>query len=67
MRLNTVSNARASLATLIRKRERGEIQDDDFKALVYGLNTLLAYLKTEADMRIEERLEAVEEALRANQ
>jgi len=63
VRLNNVGNARASLATLIRKREKDEIDDADYKALVYGLSHLLAYLKTEADLRIEERLEALEKAV----
>lgn len=63
MRLNNVKNARASLATLIRKRERDDISDADFRALVYGLSQLLGYLRTEADLRIEERLDAIESKL----
>ena len=63
MRLNNAANARASLATLIKKRERDEIDDADYRSLVWGLSQLLGYFKHLDDLRIEERLDALEERL----
>ena len=63
MRLNNANNARASLATLIRKREKDEIPDDDYRALVWGISQLLGYFKHIDDLRIEDRLDALEERI----
>ena len=66
MRLNSAKNAAGSLATLIRRRSKHDIDDADYRALLYGFNTLLAYLKHVDDLRYEERLAALEERVEAN-
>ena len=63
MRTNTAHHARVSLSSLIRKREKGLIDDADYRALVYGLSQLLGYFKHLDAVRIEERLDALEERL----
>ena len=60
MRLNNAHYARVALSSLIRKREKGLIEDADYRALVYGLSQLLGYFKHLDDVRLEERLEALE-------
>ena len=62
-RFNTASNARAALATLMRKREKSDIDDADYRALVYGLSQLLGYFKHIDDLKIEGRLDAIETRL----
>ena len=53
LRLNTIENSRKSLARLVRLRGRNEITDSDYRALVYGLSSLLAYWKLETDTAIQ--------------
>ena len=60
MRLNNAHNAKASLATLIRKREKHGVEDDDYRQLVWGISQLLGYYKHVDDLRIEERLDRLE-------
>ena len=55
--------ARLTLARLIRSYHRGEMESQTFRDLVYGFNTLLSYFKHAADLDIEKRLEAIENAL----
>ena len=55
--------ARLSLARLIRKRYSGEISTEVYRDLIYGLNLMLAYFKHGADLRVEERLDQIEELL----
>ena len=55
--------ARLSLARLIRSFHRGELKEDKFRALIYGMNCLLGYFKLAADIRIEDRLDAIEDQL----
>ena len=57
LRLNSIENSRKSLARLVRLRGRNEITDSDYRALVYGLSSLLAYWKLEADTAIEKDIE----------
>lgn len=63
MRLSTHDNARRALASLINKRRRGELDTTEFRDLTYGFGKLLEYFKFAADLRIEERLDAIEERL----
>ena len=57
LRLNTIENSRKSLARLVRLRGRNEITDSDYRALVYGLSSLLAYWKLETDTAIQKDIE----------
>jgi hypothetical protein len=51
------------MARLIRYRNEGKIADGDYKTLVWGLAQLLGYWKHEADLRIEDRLQAIEDEM----
>ncbi len=63
LRLNTPANARRSLARIIRMRAKDEITEADYKSIVYGISSMLGYFKLESDLRIEERIEALEARL----
>ena len=63
MRTNTAGNARVALSSLLRKREKHAIDDADFRSLTYGFSVLLGYFKHLDDMRVEERLDAIEAEL----
>lgn len=64
--LDSAASTRKTLARLVRLRFRGEIDSATFRDLFYGANTLLGYDKLLADLRIEERLDALETALEGN-
>ncbi len=55
--------ARLTLGRLIRMRLAGEISTELFRDLVYGLNLMLGFFKHGADLRIEDRLDQIEELL----
>lgn len=55
---------RRVLVGLIREYNKGEIEDQKFRSLVYGLTLLLSYFKFESDLDLETRIEALEEAIR---
>ena len=66
-RLNTKDHnaARLSLGRLIRQYSKGdEIPSQQFRDLIYAMNTLLAYFKLDSDLRIEERLDVIEDAIK---
>ena len=56
-------SARLTLGRLIRQYHAGELESQTFRDLVYGFNTMLSYFKHAADLDIEKRLEAIENAL----
>lgn len=64
LRLNTLQNTRRSLARLVRMRARAEIEDADYKSLVYGISHLAQFFKLETEQEYAKRLEAVEDALK---
>lgn len=61
--LDSTAAARRSLARLARMRFRGELDSETYRDLIYGLSALLAFDRHLADLRMEERLAAVEEML----
>jgi hypothetical protein len=65
--LNSPRSVRGTLARLARMRVRGELDSLTFRDVVYGISTILAYDKHIADLRTEERLEAIEKALLAKE
>lgn len=58
--LDTPKAARHSIARLCRMRFRGELSTEVYRDLIYGLSSLRAYDALLADLRIEERLDALE-------
>jgi len=58
--MDTPASARKTLARLSRMRFRGEIASETFRDLIYAISTLRAYDALIADLRIEERLAALE-------
>ena len=68
LRLNTTANARRSLAALIRELHRAEPDADAialFRAMVYGLQTLLAFDKAADADELARRLSVIEDRLTA--
>jgi len=65
MRLITTTQeaTRKTLARILRYRLKGDIDDATARTLISGFNTMLGYWKLEADLRIEERLDRLEEQL----
>ncbi len=64
-RINTATHekARRSLGRLIRQYQTDEIESQAFRDIIYAMNTLLAYFKHDSDLRIEGRLDTIEDAL----
>ena len=61
LRLNTMTAVRKSLARCIRMYGRGELEDRQYRGLVYGLSQLVGAIKIEKDLvDFKERLEALE-------
>ena len=50
LRLNSLTNSRKTLARVIRLYDRKKIDGDHYRALIYGLCTLLNFFKVEAEM-----------------
>ena len=63
LNLSTVGATRQTLSRLVRLFDKGEIDEDTYRAHVYALRALLEYFRTEADIHTEERLSAIEQAL----
>lgn len=63
LQLDSIPDARASLARLMNERYAGEISDGDFRALTYGFQTLIGMLKAENEMVLEKRVMELEELL----
>jgi hypothetical protein len=63
--LDGAKQTRGTLARLLRMRFRGEIDSILFRDMVYGLGCALGYDKLLADLRIEDRLSAIEAAIAA--
>lgn len=61
----TAELAMGSIGRLIRARYRHKIPDTDYKSLLYGFNSWLAFDKHVKEIEIEKRLEKLE-ALYAN-
>jgi len=65
-RINTATHekARLSLGRLIREYQRGELESQTFRDLIYGMNTLLAYFRHASELDIERRLDTIEDSIR---
>ncbi len=65
-RINTATHekARRSLGRLIRQYQTDEIESQAFRDIIYAMNTLLAYFKHDSDLRIEGRLDVIEDAIK---
>jgi maltose-binding protein MalE len=60
---STIEKTRKSLVRLMKdyQEQEGEKDHVEFRNLIYGFNTLLAYWKTIKEEELEERLTALEE------
>jgi hypothetical protein len=63
LRLNTLQNTRKSYARIIRDFMADEMNVEKGRAVAYMLNGYLQFWKLEADLRIEDRLQAIEDKL----
>jgi hypothetical protein len=64
-RLNTKDHntTRISLGRLLRSYQNDEIEPEQFRNLIYGLNVMLSYFRHASDLEIERRLEVIEDQL----
>ncbi len=62
--LSTLPAARKALARVAREYWRGDISTEKARCMGYLLSTLVNAFKTEAEARIEARLEALEASLK---
>jgi len=60
MRLNTVENGRKTLASIVRRYEKGLIPEQEARTLRYLMDGLLAWFRLEKDIQLEKRIEALE-------
>ena len=63
LNLSSIENARKTLARAIRGNFRGDINERDYRNLIYGLSHLLAYFKAEADLKLEAEIEEIKRIL----
>ena len=63
MVLNSLSNVRKTYSRIIRRYKDGEITTEEAKTLTYMFSTLCQLFKTEKELNINERIEAIEKAL----
>ena len=63
LRLNTLSNAKRSYNRIIGAYLRGELSTEKARTMGYLLTGVLQYWRLESDLRVEERLDAVEAAI----
>ena len=63
LRLNTLANVKSSYNRLIGAYLRNEIDTEKARGLGYLMNGVLQIWKLEADLRVEERVDADESAI----
>ena len=63
LRLNTLTNARRSLARVTRLYGAGELSAAEARTLAYLHTQLLGYFRLERDIEIERRIEEIERRL----
>lgn len=61
LRLGSLKSTRQTFARILRAYAAGTIDQDSFKAMVYGLGGFLAVFKAEVDGDFDDRLTAIEE------
>ena len=61
--LNNLKNTRQTLARIIRLYNAGDISQEKYKNLIYGISTLAHIFKAEFEISSEERIKAIEKAL----
>jgi hypothetical protein len=59
LRLNSLENSRKSLSRVIRAYYSGDVPENQYRALVYGLDKLLAYWKEESTEALEKRIKNI--------
>ena len=64
LRLNTLENSRKSYNRIAVAYLNDEMPSEKARTLGYLLNGILQYWRLEADLRIEERLDVIEDAIR---
>ena len=65
LRLNTLENCRNSYARILREYMTDQLDDQKARTAAYLLNGMLQYWRLEADLRIEQRISAIEERINA--
>jgi hypothetical protein len=61
--MDSLKNARRSLARIIAAYYRGAIDERKFKMMVYGMNVLLGYLKEVETEELEQRIAELEKRM----
>ncbi len=63
LRLNSLPAARGSFSRLLRLRAAGRLDSSTFRDLCFGMSTLLSFWKLEADIALQEKMDALEKRL----
>ena len=63
LHLNSLESGRKTVARFVRWYHKGEISENHFRTVIYGMSCLLSYFKAELALDIETRIEAIEEVL----
>ena len=63
----TAAETRQTLERIAKSFTTGDISEGQARALVYIFNGLLGYYRLESDLRIDERLEALEKKAELNE
>ena len=63
LRLNTVEASRKTVSRLIRAFDNGDLKEEKFKTLVYGLRILLDFFQAEKSLDFEKDLEFIKKFL----
>ena len=65
--LGTPANARRTYCRILRAFANDELQEERYRALLFGMTGYLSYLRFEHDVAFGERLDALEKKLDAMQ
>ena len=65
MRLGSVKSCTTTVERLIRMRSKGQVSEELYRSLLWGMNTLLSWHKLKIETDVEQRLTDLEEQLGA--
>lgn len=63
LRLGSIKSCRQTMTRLVREYGAGKVDDGTYRAVIWGLGQLISYWRLETDLRIEDRIDAIEKAL----
>jgi hypothetical protein len=64
--IGSIDQTQTTFAQVLRRYARGELEDNYYRGLVWGLSQYLGVLKLQRELDLDERLETLERAIEAN-